>query len=109
MLIKKNKTEFLNCHVAGFSHTEGYMLLDHLKPGDHLAMIREDENKHDHEAVALFYGDTHLGYIPRSDNSQLAMFMDFGHADMFECVVTSVDKTVHPEHQVQIRVNLLRR
>lgn len=109
MLIKKNKAEFLNCNLAGFGHTEGYMILDELKPGTRLTMVREDENKHDHEAIALFYGETHVGYIPRQANSMLATFMDYGYADIFECVVTSVDKDEHPNEQVQIRVNLLRR
>lgn len=109
MLIRKKKTEFLNCHLAGFGHTEGYTVLDQLKPGDKLTMLREDENKYDHEAIALFYGDLHIGYIPQQYNSLLAMFMDFGYTDIFECVITAVDKTQHPNEQVRIRVNLLRR
>lgn len=54
MLIKKNKATFLNCHLAGFGHTEGYLVLDQMKPGDKLMMVREDENKYDHNAIALF-------------------------------------------------------
>ncbi|MDY4849880.1 MAG: hypothetical protein SO182_01395 [Paludibacteraceae bacterium] len=34
---------------------------------------------------------------------------DFGYTDIFECVITPIDKTQHPNEQVQIRVNLLRR
>jgi len=51
----------------------------------------------------------HVGYIPGRDNTQLAQLMDFGHQDIFECVITSVDKEVHPNQQVQIRVNLLKK
>lgn len=109
MLIKKNKAEFLNCNLAGFGHTEGYLVLDQMKPGDKLMMVHEDENKYDHDAVALFYGDLHVGYIPRPLNTQLAMFLDYGHGDIFECVITSVDKDAHPNQQLQIRINLLRR
>lgn len=109
MLIKKKKAEFLNCNLAGFGHTEGFTVLDQLKPGTKLTMVREDENRHDPDAIAIFYGELHIGYIPRQANSQLSMFLDFGHADLFECVVTSVDKDEHPNEQVQIRVNLLRR
>lgn len=155
MLLKKNKAEFLNCNLAGFGHTEGYALLDRMHAGDHLLMVREEENKHDHDAIALFYvpeqqlpvdvetyllqigaqGEihvvdeltvaeavvqgkskshrkttvaVHVGYIPASSNTQLAMFMDYGHQGIFECVITSINKEVHPNQQVQIRVNLLR-
>jgi hypothetical protein len=51
----------------------------------------------------------HVGYIPASCNTQLAMFMDYGHQGIFECVITSINKEVHPNQQVQIRVNLLRK
>jgi len=109
MLIKKNKAEFLNCNLAGFSHTEGYMVLDDMKPGQLLTMIREDENKFDKEAIALFYHDLHVGYIPACENGELAMLMDYGWSELFECRITQVNKEAHPEHQVQIRVNLLRK
>ena len=59
MLLKKNKSEFLNCNLAGFGHTEGYLVLDEMRPGDKLIMIREDENKHDNDAIALFYVPKH--------------------------------------------------
>ena len=137
MELKKNKAEFLNCNLAGFGHTEGYLVLDEMRPGDKLYMVREDENKHDLDAIALFYvpknelpKDTqlfslslgkpkkanaqertvealHVGYIPGRDNTQLALMMDYGHKDIFECVITYVDKEAHPNQQVQIRVNLL--
>lgn len=133
MLLKKNKAEFLNCNLAGFGHTEGYKVLDGMRPGDKLFMQREDENKYDHEAIALFYVSkqqlpegtesfeltvgkrqkkveaVHVGYIPASSNKQLAMFLDYGYSEDFECVITSVDKEAHPNQQIQIRVNLLRK
>lgn len=139
MLLKKAKAEFLNCNLAGFGHTEGYLVLDEMCPGDKLYMVREDENKHDLDAIALFYipkkelpkdaelltlslgkpkkagaqertvAALHVGYIPSASNKQLALLMDYGHKDIFECVITSVDKDEHPNQQVQIRVNLLRK
>ena len=59
MELKKNKAEFLNCNLAGFGHTEGYLVLDEMRPGDKLYMVREDENKHDLDAIALFYVPKH--------------------------------------------------
>lgn len=40
MLLKKAKAEFLNCNLAGFGHTEGYLVLDEMCPGDKLYMVR---------------------------------------------------------------------
>lgn len=133
MLLKKNKAEFLNCNLAGFGHTDGYLVLNEMKPGDKLYMVREDENRHDEDAIALFYlpkqelpegtelheipvwkqkkmvKALHVGYIPAAQNRQLAMMLDYGHAGIFDCVITYVDKEEHPNQQVQIRVNLLRK
>ena len=138
MELKKNKAELLNCNLAGFGHTEGYLVLDEMRPGDKLYMIREEDNKHDSDAIALFYvpkrqlpKDTqvftitigksktneqgittealHVGYIPCDSNQRLALMMDFGYHDIFECVITSIDKEKHPNQQIQIRVNLLKK
>lgn len=160
MLLKRNKAEFLNCNLAGFGHTEGYLVLDEMRPGDKLLMLREDENKHDSDAIALFYvpkqklsenvqthligfngrkyfvfedeilsdveadlavinkkkkahykGEfveaLHVGYIPASSNNQLASMLDMGYVEIYECVITRINKEVHPNQQVQIRVNVL--
>jgi len=127
MLIKKNKAEFISCNLAGFGHADGHLVLHEMHPGDKLIMVREDENKYDHEAIALFYkprvmpedacehnvekakNAIHVGYIPSAHNSDLAFFMDLGHEDIFECVITNIKPDAHPNDQIQIRVNLLRR
>jgi hypothetical protein len=45
-----------------------------------------------------------MGYVPASDNEQLAMFLDMGYADMFEVCVQMLDPTCHPEHQVRVGI-----
>lgn len=128
MLIKKNKAEFLSGNLAGFGHADGHLVLKEMHPGDKLIMVREDENKHDHEAVALFYrpkneipegacehnvekckNAVHVGYIPANLNSELSTFMDLGHEDIFECVITNINREAHPNEQIQIRVNLIKK
>jgi hypothetical protein len=104
MKIKKQKGLYLSCNVAGFSHYEGCTIFPELQIGTQLRLVREDENPYDHDAVAIFYGDTHMGYVPASDNEQLAMFLDMGYADMFEVCVQMLDPTCHPEHQVRVGI-----
>lgn len=128
MLIKKNKAEFFNCNLAGFGHADGFLVLKEMRPGDKLLMLREEDNPHDHDAIALFYvpkgefpkGATkhnvdkfkhalHVGYIPASENSQLSTFLDMGYIDAFECIITNINRDAHPNCQVQLRVNLLKK
>ncbi|MBR1808820.1 MAG: hypothetical protein IJ776_05495 [Paludibacteraceae bacterium] len=83
MLLKKNKAEFLNCNLAGFGHTEGYLVLDEMRPGDKLLMVREDENKHDNDAIALFYVPKHK--LPEDVQTH------FIYSDGKKCLIIEVD------------------
>lgn len=130
MLLKKNKIEFLGCNLAAFEHCDGGAVMAQMKVGDKLYMLREDENKFDHNAIALLYvpknmpedvdtyaidvqGSTleaiHVGYIPAHCNSELATMLDFGYGDIFECRISSITPDAHPNQQIHIRVNLLRK
>ena len=104
MKIKKQKELFLSCNVAGFAHYEGCVVFNELKIGTPLLLVREDENSYDHDAVAIFYGETHIGYVPSSKNEQLATMLDLGHSDLFETYVQSIDSTAHPEQQVHVGI-----
>ena len=104
MKIKKQKELFLSCNVAGFAHYQGCIVFNELKIGTKLQLVREDENSYDHDAVAIFYGDTHIGYVPSHKNDQLATMLDMGHGDLFEVYVQSLDPTAHPEQQVHVAI-----
>ena len=109
MRIKSDKEHFLNCNVAAFTYNQGCEVFDKLKVGKEVQLVREDENPHDHNAVAIFFGKTHIGYIPRRENDAIAKFFDLGYGDIFEARIQSVDPTAHPEEQVSIVIYLKRK
>ena len=109
MRIKSDKEHFLNCNVAAFTYYQGCEVFDKLKVGKEVQLVREDENPHDHNAVAIFFGKTHIGYIPRRENDAIAKFLDLGYGDIFEARIQSVDPTAHPEEQVSIVIYLKRK
>ena len=96
--------EFLNFHVAGFSHWYGYKVMHKLVPGAKLHFVPEPDNPYDPNAVALYKGKTKIGFVPRACNVERAQLLRFGHTDVFECCVTAVDPTAHPERQVRAKV-----
>jgi hypothetical protein len=53
-------------------------ILAALRPGQRLELRRERQNKHDRNAVAIYYEGEHLGFIPRHDNAELAAALDRG-------------------------------
>lgn len=71
-------TLLLEVSVAGFQYYEGERLWPRLNPGDPLTLVREPDNPYDERAVALYWKDDKLGYIPRADNAVIANLMDQG-------------------------------
>ena len=101
---KQSNRQYFNCHIAGFSHWEGCLVINDLKPGAKLNLVRDAHNPFDPRAVAIYYGDTKLGYIPAAHNEEIAKFFDLGHDDIFEARVQSKNPDTHPEHQVRVVV-----
>ena len=57
----------------------GVAALSKLRKGAGLLIVREAENQHDPNAVAVYSrANEHLGYIPRSMNAELARQIDDG-------------------------------
>ncbi|TXH83813.1 MAG: HIRAN protein [Thauera aminoaromatica] len=64
--------------LAGFQYYGGKILWDDMREGDRLALVREPDNRHDPFAVRVEWRGTKLGYLPRSDNRDVAEEMDRG-------------------------------
>ena len=65
-----------------------------------LELVREDYNRYDPNAVAIYYKDMKLGFIPKNKNEMISQFIEMGHNDVFEVRVCQIDEEAHPEHQV---------
>jgi hypothetical protein len=98
--------EFLSCNVAGFGHWDGALVLDKLEPGTHVKLKAEPDNPYDTCAVALYYKNTKIGFIPRDMNSELSLLLFFGYENTFDAVITQVRKEADPEHQVRVMVRV---
>ena len=80
------------------------MVINDLKPGAKLELERDIHNPFDPRAVAIYYGETKLGYIPKSNNEEISTFLDMGHSDIFDVRVQSVHPENHPESQVRVAI-----
>ena len=56
-----------------------------LRKGDALRLERQPDNRHDRNAIAVYFGGVIIGYIPRIVNPRIAPLMDRG--DQMEAVV----------------------
>lgn len=89
-------------HIAGFQYADGALVLGDLKAGDKLTLCAERDNPHDPEAVAIYYGNTKLGYVPGNEVGPLSLMMYYGHEDVFEARVQQVAPERSPWHQVRV-------
>jgi len=96
----------MDCHVAGFGHHDGLKIFGELKIGEKVELRHEPDNPHDPYAVAIYYGETKIGYVPADKNSELFMFLYYGHDDIFESFINMVDDSAHPERQFRICVRI---
>ena len=105
----EKKKHFLYTNIAGFMYWDGCEAFGSLEAGMELELVREEDNKYDNDAIALYYKDLKLGYIPSSENGTLAQFLDMGHSDIFEVRVCRLCPDAHPEKQVYVNVYIRRK
>lgn len=106
---KVNKTYLADFHIAGFGYWEGCEVFENLKIGTSLELVREADNKFDPYAVAIYFGEHKLGFVPRGQNQEIATFLDMGHSSLFEIRIRRLSPEAHPEKQVEVNVYLKRK
>ena len=101
--------ESVGCDEGRFiSPEESYQLTI----GTKLRLVREADNRHDPDAVQVVFFDKEneenvlLGYIPSTDNEQLAILFDMGWGHLFECRICQVNPEAHPERQIQLVIKV---
>lgn len=64
-------------------------------------MVVENDNPYDPDAVALYWENTKIGYIPKDSNWLPAQLLRFGHDDVLECRILKVNTEADTWKQVQ--------
>lgn len=102
----------MECHLAGRKYYDADEVWDKLTVGTSLKLIWDKDNKHDEDAVAVIYTDKdskddyHLGYIPSSDNSTIASFLQMGWDDVFDCRICKLDAKAYSENQIHLKIRI---
>lgn len=99
------KEHLANFNIAGFTYYDGVDCFQQLQIGTHLKLVLEADNKYDPRAVAIYYEDYKLGFVPRNENRIIYKLLKVG-LDCLTAKVQMVDLKEHPENQVRVVVHL---
>jgi hypothetical protein len=97
---------FLNCNIAGYTYYDGIDVFYELKIGTELQLKAEPENQFDAYAVAIYFGEAKLGYIPKGENKQINQFLQLGYTDLFEVKINQISTETHTERTVGVVVRI---
>jgi hypothetical protein len=92
--------------IAGFTYCDGVDVFCELKIGTELILQAEPENRFDARAVAIYYKETKIGYIPKSENKIISQFLNLGHLDLFEVKINQISPENHTENQIGVLVRI---
>jgi hypothetical protein len=70
-------------------------LLDSMKEGDLLGLVREPENECDDYALALYLQGNKIGFIPATVNEMLSYLLDAAALSLF-AAITHLEKSSQP-------------
>ena len=65
-------------YVAGTTHLDDKSVLDKIKAGDRLNLMREDNKYDEHAILIITESGKKLGYVPEKDNIVFSRLMDAG-------------------------------
>lgn len=91
--------------LAGFQYHRAAAIWPFLREGEKLHLRREPGNPHDRYAVAVWFKNEHLGYVPMRENRTLAQLMDQG-VRLETTLIRLLDEE-NPWRKIRIRVEIL--
>ena len=69
------RMHFANFYVAGFNYYDGCMVIEELKVGSRLELVRDEYNKVDVNAIAIYYKFRLLRWLMDAKNETLDYFL----------------------------------
>lgn len=74
-------TEPKRYSIVGMNFRKSEAFVAALEAGAKLSLVRDPTNKFDKNAVAVWCGDVHIGYVPKTHNGVLSKFIDENGTD----------------------------
>ena len=108
------KLFYKECHLAGRQYHDVDEVWEKLHVGLELKLVRDLDNRHDKDAVAVVFDDCEaeeeylLGYVPKAENSDIAPFLEMGWDRLFSCRISKINPEAHYENQIRLTIRINR-
>ncbi|MES9903413.1 MAG: HIRAN domain-containing protein [Sedimenticola sp.] len=90
--------------LAGYQYHRASAVWPFLREGEALTLKREPHNPHDPSAIAVWFRNEKLGYVPRQENRVLAQMMDLG--EEISAKISRLSDNTHTWKRVRFHVEL---
>lgn len=86
----------------GFVRKQRKMMLN--RP---VSLVAEPENEHDRNAIAIYWNDLHIGYVPRRRNREVGALLKAGYEDVLFATVTDINLDEYIDRQIVVTLSIL--
>lgn len=97
---------FINFYISGFTYYDGADVFNQLEIGTKLDLKFEIENKFDNYAVAVYFKEHKLGFIPRTMNKEICKLLEMGYSSIFLTTINQISHLLNPEEQIGVIVKI---
>lgn len=81
-------SHYMHFEIAGTGHIKDQSIFYTFREDDIVTLRYEHNNKYDENAVAVYFVDTKVGYVPRKDNREIAKLLRQGWEKVFVSYVS---------------------
>ena len=103
-LNSRQQITLLSSHVAGYQYHKGHLVEHGFTAGVPLSLVREPKNRHDSNAIAIYYELTKIGYIQAALNTVLSNMLDQGV--VLETTITAFNPEMPTWGRVEVEIVL---
>ena len=101
------KFYLLQSFIRGFQYYDGPSLINQMKEGDMLELVREPDNAYDPCAIALHWNNHKIGFVPAEDNEMLSKLLDIGIPELI-AEITFLQTDAAAWENVRIAISVLK-
>lgn len=93
--------------LAGATYYDLPLVFKQMEIGDQLTLKAETDNRYDEFAIAIYYQEHKIGFVPRDCNEHLSKLLQLG-LDIFDARIQTLCPNAHPSEQVHVVLHLVK-